>query len=186
MKNNQFELTRKFWSEEIIRGNLEWPDENVIRFVKRNFKQNSTILDFGCGAGRNAIALAKDGYEVIAMDYTEAALKKVKENSKLLNIDIKKNYDVDIPLKENSIDAVVACGSMFYHNKEETLKLLTSIKMVLKDKGKFWADWRTKEDWLFLHTIQIDECLYALDDSSQRKNATYSFFEENELREMYE
>lgn len=42
--------TKEFWDKEIINANLIWPNEHIIRFVKRNFHdRNSVILDFGCG-----------------------------------------------------------------------------------------------------------------------------------------
>ena len=66
---------KKFWGKEIKRANLLWPNEYAIRFVKRNFHdKSSVILDFGCGAGRNAIALAMEGYKMIAMDYSQEAI----------------------------------------------------------------------------------------------------------------
>ena len=79
--NADFEQTRKFWGEEILRGNLVWPDERVIRFVKKNFKVPAVLLDFGCGAGRNAIALAQEGFEIVAMDYTQEAVQAVKRKA---------------------------------------------------------------------------------------------------------
>lgn len=66
----QEKRNQEFWAKEVVRANLIWPDEFVIRFVKRNFRNiaDTVVLDYGCGAGRNAIALAKEGYQVIAMD----------------------------------------------------------------------------------------------------------------------
>lgn len=79
LMNTYFEKTREFWGKEIVRGNLIYPNVNVIRFVKRNMVPGSTILDFGCGAGRNTIALSMEGYKCIAMDYTDEALEKTKQ-----------------------------------------------------------------------------------------------------------
>lgn len=74
--------TKKFWDKEITNANLIWPNEHVIRFVKRNFRdRNSVILDFGCGTGRNAIALAMEGYNMIAMDYSEEAIELARKKS---------------------------------------------------------------------------------------------------------
>ena len=94
--NLEFENTRRFWGNEVVRGNLIWPDENVIRFVKRNYKPGNIILDFGCGTGRNAVALSKDGYNCIAMDYTEKAINFIKQKAKEenLNISTVKKYGV--------------------------------------------------------------------------------------------
>ena len=79
--DSQFEKTRKFFRKEIVRGNLLYPDEYVIRFVKRNYKdaENTTILDFGCGAGRDSLALACEGYNMIAMDYTEESINIINK-----------------------------------------------------------------------------------------------------------
>lgn len=55
--NSLFETTRKFWEEETVRGKLVYPDEQVIRFIKKNADKDDTILDFGCGYGRHAISL---------------------------------------------------------------------------------------------------------------------------------
>ena len=48
---------KKFWKEETVRGKLVYPDEQVIRFIKKNADKDDTILDFGCGYGRHAISL---------------------------------------------------------------------------------------------------------------------------------
>ncbi len=33
--NSLFETSRKFWERETVRGKLVYPDEQVIRFIKR-------------------------------------------------------------------------------------------------------------------------------------------------------
>ena len=38
------------------------------------------ILDLGCGLGRNALPLARDGHTVIALDHSRAALDKLQES----------------------------------------------------------------------------------------------------------
>lgn len=106
--------TKEFWDKEIINANLIWPNEHIIRFVKRNFHdRNSVILDFGCGAGRNAIALAMEGYNIIAMDHSEEAVELAREKSleRLLDIEFLVNKNTDIPLKTASVNAIVANGS---------------------------------------------------------------------------
>lgn len=55
---------------------------NIISTVtKNNFNPQAKlkVLDAGCGQGRIAIELAKKGFSVEAIDYTESTLKKGKE-----------------------------------------------------------------------------------------------------------
>ena len=44
--NSLFETTRKFWEEETVRGKLVYPDEQVIRFIKKNADKDDTISRF--------------------------------------------------------------------------------------------------------------------------------------------
>ncbi|NLP13951.1 MAG: class I SAM-dependent methyltransferase [Clostridium sp.] len=186
--NLEFENTRRFWGNEVVRGNLIWPDENVIRFVKRNYKPGNIILDFGCGTGRNAVALSKDGYNCIAMDYTEKAINFIKQKAKEenLNISTVKNTGFEVPLQENSVDGIIADGSLFYNKKSDNVTILTNLAKVLKPDGKFWANWRTKRDFLFAQGMDMGEGLYKLETGTKREGCCYFFADEKDVIEMYE
>ena len=82
-KNSLFVETKKYWQEETIKAKLIYPDENVIRFIKKNADREDTILDFGCGYGRHAMNLALDNYRnIIAMDYNINNLQHIEKKSK--------------------------------------------------------------------------------------------------------
>lgn len=180
--------TKEFWDKEIINANLIWPNEHIIRFVKRNFHdRNSVILDFGCGAGRNAIALAMEGYNIIAMDHSEEAVELAREKSleRLLDIEFLVNKNTDIPLKTASVNAIVANGSLFYNDWNTTIKLLSNLHDVLSENGLMWADWRTKEDSLYAMGEETEKDFFKMNEESGRKRCYYHFFDEQQLRELY-
>lgn len=190
MNSDIFLKNREYWKDEIIRGNLIWPDTSIIKFVNRNFKKelrgDITVLDFGCGAGRNSIALAEEGFNVIAMDYNEEGLELLKQKSEK-NIKCIVNEGIDISLKKESIDVIVASGSLMYCNKEERIQLLKNLKDVLKVGGIFWSDWRSKEDYLYGMGECIEEGYYLLNNNSRGRNGvTYYFTDKNELKNLYE
>lgn len=180
--------TKEFWDKEIINANLIWSNEHIIRFVKRNFHdRNSVILDFGCGAGRNAIALAMEGYNIIAMDHSEEAVELAREKSleRLLDIEFLVNKNTDIPLKTASVNAIVANGSLFYNDWNTTIKLLSNLHDVLSENGLMWADWRTKEDSLYAMGEETEKDFFKMNEESGRKGCYYLFFDEQQLRELY-
>ncbi len=186
--NADFEQTRKFWGEEILRGNLVWPDERVIRFVKKNFKVPAVLLDFGCGAGRNAIALAQEGFEIVAMDYTQEAVQAVKRKaeSENLKITVIKNEGFDIPVNSESMDGIIADGSLFYNNKEDNTIILQNLCKALKAGGKIWADWRSERNTLIEKGTRLENGLYKLGEDSSRDGCRYFFCNEQEVRQIYE
>ncbi len=165
MDEKVFEQTRNFWGDTVRRGNLLYPNDKVIRFMKRNFKNPSktTVLDFGCGGGRNSLALACEGYRVIAMDYTDTAIEMTTAKLHGMgNVSIMQNKGLDIPLEDSSVDAIVADGSLFYNNLTNTAKLLGNLKKTLKPGGLMWADFRSTEDSLYGGGYQLTISILCL------------------------
>ena len=153
MENKLFEQSRLFWDQEVQRGNLIYPNEQVISFVKRNFNnpKETTILDFGCGAGRDTVALLSEGYNMIAMDYNESALRMVKNKCTCLRegVRIVQNKGFEVPLQENAVDAVIADGSLFLYSKEELIHLIANLGHAMKHEALLWANFRTPRDSLY-------------------------------------
>lgn len=191
MMADEFAATRDFWADAVTRVNLMWPDTHIIRFVKRNFREpdNTTILDFGAGGGRNSIALLREGYRVIAMDYTDKALDLI--SSKIPHdlkdrITLIQNDDSGVAHLQEQVDAAIASGSMFYNDHAYTTKLLEGIKDALRPNGLFWADWRTKDDSLCANGIRIDNGLYKLGDGTKREGCLYLFVDKADITRLYQ
>lgn len=52
------------------------------------FKKNSSVLDVGCGEGRNSIFLAEQGHSVDAFDISEAGISKAKYLADLKKVNV--------------------------------------------------------------------------------------------------
>lgn len=136
---------------------LEYPDESVIRYIAREDTKKAgsgqkRILDFGCGTGRHAVAMAKRGYEVTAADYTETCLEIVKKRALEEGVDIETvhNASTQIPLPDKRFDIVVAFGSLFYNTKEKNIALLKELNRITQLNGEIFTDCRTHDDHEYL------------------------------------
>lgn len=130
---NQHELATgqdQVWFQEISR---HLPKERNLR-----------ILDVGTGPGFFAILLAKEGYDVTAVDYTEAMLLEAKKNAGALAEQIH-FYRMDaqkLDFPDGTFDVVVSRNLTW--NLEEPEKAYSEWMRVLKEGGKllnFDANW---------------------------------------------
>lgn len=201
---NEKELSTKERFEKIVRsGNLLYPDEQVVRFIMKNRKQGDRFLDFGCGAGRHCIAAAKAGYDVLGIDYSEGSLSKAKENVDkekkiyeflnidLLVMDIRNDNEIYEKLKKkDKYNKILAWGAMFFQTKDQCVEVLKRLNSLLEDNGEFYADYRTKEDYLYLYALEnsynLEENCYFLNTDESHDKLIYYFMDKETLYEVYE
>lgn len=60
----------------------EAPDENLVSYLDRGIVAPGRALDLGCGPGRNAVHLARAGFEVDAIDLSATAISWGRERAR--------------------------------------------------------------------------------------------------------
>jgi len=73
------------------------------------------LLDLGCGEGRNAIYLAKHGFEVSGLDCSPNGLRKTQEYAKSVGLEVKTILaDIRDCRMEHGWDVIFSTGTMHY------------------------------------------------------------------------
>ncbi len=72
-------------------------------------KNHKKCLDLGCGHGRNALAFARGGFDVVAVDISPAALKFLEKRAEAQNLDIHTIcQDISVfPMEPESFDLIL-------------------------------------------------------------------------------
>ena len=68
------------------------------------------VLDIGCGAGRNAVPLAGDGFDVIGVDLSRPMLSAASMRDSGGRLKVIEGAMDDLPIRSRSIDLIVAHG----------------------------------------------------------------------------
>ncbi|MCE5296634.1 MAG: class I SAM-dependent methyltransferase [Euryarchaeota archaeon] len=105
------------------------------------FKDNKVrnILELGCGQGRDTWFFAKNGFEMTALDYSEAGICQMKEKAKGQGAKVSlKVHDArdPLPFPDDSFDAIYS--HMFFtmeFTEEEVAKMLAECQRVLRPGG---------------------------------------------------
>ncbi len=72
-----------------------------------------SALDLGCGDGRDAIFLARNGFNVTAMDFSPTAIKMAQRNVEEAGVDVKliQDYLTDLHHVTGTFDLVIDIGA---------------------------------------------------------------------------
>lgn len=136
---------RAFWekfyedrTKKIPFFQIAGPDENLVDYFEEGLSP-IRVLELGCGPGRNAIYMAKQGCHVDALDISEKAIDWAKERADAEGVSINFHCDslFDFDAKPDSYDFVYDCGLFHHLAPHRRLTYIELVKSVLKKDGRF-------------------------------------------------
>lgn len=110
--------------------------------------KDTEILDLGCGIGADTLYLIERGYKVLSCDFSNEALKSVRENipnSKTKYLDLLEPF----PLPNESYSLIIADLSLHYFDNEATTQIMEEIRRVLTHNGILLARVASVHDFNF-------------------------------------
>lgn len=144
-----------FWSKN--------PDKSVKLVL--NYKKKGNVLDLGVGEGRNALFLAKHGFDVTGVDFSREGIKKFEDIAKKQNLKIKglvgdlRKFNFD-----KKYDVIISNATLHFLKENEIRNIIKKLKE------------NTKKSGLNIITVFTEE--------NPGKNFPY-LFKKNELKEFY-
>ncbi len=110
-------------------------DSSVTRSLLAN-RQFDSILELGCGTGKNTVFLAQIGANVHALDFSEGMIQKAKEKVKAENVRFE---TVDLterwPCEDGTYD-LISCNLVLEHIKDLS-HIFSEISRTLRQNGIF-------------------------------------------------
>ena len=98
-----------------------------------NLKEGASILDFGCGSGRDTRYFLKKGYKVTALDGSAELCRIAEEKTGVPVIQMDFNgFD-----EKDKYDGIWACSSILHLPKQELKQVLVHMEQALHIGGSF-------------------------------------------------
>jgi len=112
-------------------------DEQVVKETLGGLRCKS-ILEFGCGTGKNTALFAQIGDRVRALDFSEQMIERAKAKDPGNNVTFElANITQAWPCEDNSID-LVTCNLVLEHVEDISFVFSEAVR-VLTDGGRFFV-----------------------------------------------
>ena len=115
------------------------------QLLKGQFDERETVLDAGCGNGRNLPYFLANGFSVYGIDADPAAIAHVRKLAAKLAPSLPAAHFItgdlcNLPWRENTMDAVISSAVLHFAADEERFgAMLREMWRVLKPGGLFFA-----------------------------------------------
>ena len=121
------------WDRYSVRRTLEWNRHHeLIAVYDKYLPKTGRILEGGCGLGRLVIHYKRKGYDIVGIESSEVAVKKVSQFDASLPVEM---GDLEnLGFEDDSFEAYISAG-VIEHYEDGPWKVLSEAKRVLKKDG---------------------------------------------------
>ena len=133
------------------RGQMEY--FTTMHYIHQYLKPGMKVVEIGAGTGRLSLDLAKEGYDVTAVEYTDANFEKLQKNAESFNnVTTIQGDAVNLhQLEDSTYDVTLLFGPMYHlYSEEDQLAALKEASRITKPDGK-----------VFIAFISVYAIMYA-------------------------
>ncbi len=146
----EYRRDTNYWNA-YYRGNPDIKNPSLFaQTVGRMLEQSKSILDLGCGNGRDSVYFAGLGLKVTAIDASDAAITQLRKEHGEGDINfICDDFVSSSEVYAGQYDYVYSRFTLHAINESQETKVLNNIYQVLKQDGKFFIEVRSVNDEIY-------------------------------------
>ena len=131
-------------------GAPKYPNGHVVRWLFGSFPRARAadfhLLDMGCGMGRHAVMMKREGYGVSATDYSAAAIDQAIKWTGGIDIDFRQAPADKQPFPDRSFDGILSYAVLYYLPLEKMQQAFREIRRLLKPGGRSFVMIKNNRD----------------------------------------
>lgn len=167
--SEEFKRDTEYWNNYYSQNpNINEPSL-FARAIEKKLSKGKTILELGCGNGRDSIYFSQLGFNVTAIDASDGVIKKLKQENSEDNICfICDDFVSSAAIFSGQYDYVYARFSLHAINEEQETEVLHNVYKVLKQGGMFFIEVRSINDELCGKGKKVGDNAYIFDGHFRR------------------
>lgn len=164
------------WNETwgLVEGRQAWSkaEPEVLEHAQAAFAKGArAALDLGCGIGRHALALAKLGFDVDALDGSEtgpAMLERAASEAGLA-IRVRQGLMSELPFADDRFDYLLSFNVIYHGDPAVVKRTLDEIGRVLRSGGTLHLTMLSKRNVNFGRGVEIAPDTFVVPDAGDDK-----------------
>lgn len=129
------------YAAKIFEDTVERDMQELMKDFLEYLEEGSTVLDMGCGSGRDSLYFYEQGYDVTALDASEE-MCKLAEIHTGLDVLLMRYEDMEFAAV---FDGIWASEALIHMPKTELPEILTRMMAALRDHGILYMSFREGE-----------------------------------------
>ena len=159
--SSNFDRDVKYWDLYYAKRQASESPSPFAQWILPQLIKQKSILDLGCGNGRDSIFFNSNGMIVTAVDASPQAIKILESKTKRNNICfICDDFVCSSMLFAGQYDYCYSRFSLHAINKEQEIEVIGNVFKVLKDGGKFFIETRSVADEIYGEGVKVGEDSY--------------------------
>jgi len=174
------------WRTESQSEYWRTPAPSVMRFIETcRPGEGKRALDLGTGIGRHALAIAENGFHVLALDESQTAIDTLRNTAKErgLSIDTMVSDYFQANLAPDSFDIIVAYNVIYHGDYGFFLRSVDLCGRILRKGGQLFFTCPTRRDGKYGSGEKVAEHTYRSQNSLHPGDVHY-FADEETLRSV--
>ena len=117
--------------------------QNVYQpFLENLPSGKQTILDIGCGSGRDSVFFANKGFEVVAIDGSKSLIDLAKQTDTRIYWQCLRFHEIAKQSWQNQFTGIWACASLLHVAFDDLPKILNDLLSCLRPTGILYASFK--------------------------------------------
>lgn len=124
----------------------------LVELLNKQILKPCKLADLGCGIGSYSLCLAKLGFEVVGIDYSEVAIEKVRQifelnqlNGEFVTLDLTEKQNHELPIFDFAFDYEV----LHHIFPEARIQYFNNVFDLLSDNGMYLSVCFSEQDEYF-------------------------------------
>jgi cyclopropane fatty-acyl-phospholipid synthase-like methyltransferase len=138
MKKWVYEILYRLTSPERIFGSKE-KIENLVQLAIEDRIEPCKAITLGCGVGRETLYLAKNGFDVTGLDFSNTAIKQARTQAKAAGLDVPFIVDdlTDLRHSLGTFDLVMDFGALNDLNQDDRDRYMENVLPLTRPGGYY-------------------------------------------------